>query len=124
MKLVYHSGVLNLLLTSIGNSSLERMESENHRIAANVIEIKQQISSSFRVPVATGNTGHIDKEMQLEISQIFLETVEVERPWYSFGIDVWIQAGQWWLQKVIIPTCQKFSQSVAIKKLVPFIKKF
>jgi hypothetical protein len=114
MKLVYHSGVLNLLLTSIGNSSLERMESENHKIAANVIEIKQQISSSFRVPVATGHPVHIDKEMQLEISRIFLEKVEVERPWYSFGIDVWIQAGKWWLQKVIIPTRHKFSQSVTI----------
>jgi hypothetical protein len=115
--------VLNLLLTSIGNSSLERMESENHRIAANVIEIKQQISSYFRVPIATGHTVHIDNNMQLEISQIFLEKVEVERPWYSFGIDVWIQAGKWWLQKVIIPIRKKFCQSVAIKKNAQFIKK-
>lgn len=88
MQLVYHNGVLNLLLTSIGNSSLEKMESENHRIAANVIEIRQHISSSSRVPVATGHAVHIDEQMQLEISRIFLEKVEVERPWYSFGIDV------------------------------------
>jgi hypothetical protein len=90
------------------------MESENHRIAANVIEINQQISSSFRVPVATGHTDHIDEEMQLEISRIFLEKVEFPRPWYSFGIDLWIQAGKWWLQKVTILTCQKLFQSVTI----------
>jgi hypothetical protein len=67
------------------------METENHTIAANVVEIKQQISSIFRVPVATGN---MDEETQEEVSRIFLQKVEVERPWYSFGIDVWIQAGK------------------------------
>lgn len=102
------------------------MESENHKIAANVIEIKQQICSSFRVPIATGHTAHVDEEMQLEISRIFLEKVEVERPWYSFGIDVWIQAGKWWLQKVIVPTHQNLSLLVAItvQKVARFIKKF
>jgi len=79
------------------------MESENHRISANVIEIKEQISLAFRVPLVTCHTDHIDEEMELAISRIFLENVEVDRPWYSFGIDVWIQAGKWWLQKVIIP---------------------
>jgi len=123
-KLVYHNGVLNLLLTSIGNSSLERMETENHRIAANVIEIKQQISSSFRVPIATGDTAHIDKDMQLEISRIFLEKVEVERPWYSFGIDVWIQAGKWWLQKVSISLHHNFLQFGCLKSMCNLLKDF
>jgi hypothetical protein len=81
------------------------METENQKIAANVIEIKQQISSIFRLPVAT---SHVDEETQLEVSQIFLEKVEIERPWYSFGIDVWIQAGKWWLNKVNIYKCQRF----------------
>jgi hypothetical protein len=70
------------------------METENQKIAANVIEIKQQISSMFRLPVAK------------EVSRIFLEKVEIERPCYSFGMDVWIQAGKWWLNKVNIPKYQ------------------
>jgi hypothetical protein len=79
------------------------METENQKIAANVIEIKQQISSMFRLPVAK---SQVDEETQLEVSRIFLEKVEIERPWYSFGIDVWIQAGKWWLNKVNIPKYQ------------------
>lgn len=79
------------------------METENQKIAANVIEIKQHISTIFRLPVATSN---VDEETQLEVSRIFLEKVEIERPWYSFGIDVWIHAGKWWLNKVNKYKCQ------------------
>jgi hypothetical protein len=39
------------------------METENQKIAANVIEIKQQISSMFRLPVAK---SQVDEETQRE----------------------------------------------------------
>ena len=108
-KLNYHCSVMNLLLTSIGNSSLERLENDNRMIARNVEQSLELIKGMIgdgqqnqgpvanqvpRPPVISATQVETLKD---SLSLKFLEKAEETASWLEVGIDVWLQTGQNWL---------------------------
>ncbi|KAI5782058.1 hypothetical protein DFH27DRAFT_488134 [Peziza echinospora] len=117
-KLVYHNGVISLLLTSVGNSSLQRIEENHGRLERKLSEINQyvqKIGDNSRLPASqsispsttinSNHPSHIDDPTLSTLrspvlSAILMKNAEVgERRWSAIGIDEWIQAGKWWLLK-------------------------
>ncbi|KAF8542005.1 hypothetical protein BDD12DRAFT_730158 [Trichophaea hybrida] len=104
-KLVYHNGIMNLLLTSAGNSSLERIENATHKIERRLSDIKTFIrkaedhSLQNQTPRVT-NTITGDEIFDLKFSTALMKNAEVSGRWAAIGIDQWIQAGRWWLLRV------------------------
>ncbi|KAF8533127.1 hypothetical protein BDD12DRAFT_762762 [Trichophaea hybrida] len=96
-KLLYHNGVINLLLTSVVNSSLQRLETTTTKIVTRVNEIKDYLRRSetggLPLPSVSGHPGLGDDE-------IFKETFGISQNWASIGLHEWIGAGRWWLLKV------------------------
>lgn len=110
-KLVYHNGVMNLLLTSVGNFSLERLQSDNQILLEDISQIKTLMNSSpkptYGLPSAPLIAISPDQDFQIKVSQLFMSKAEADRPWLSFGIDVWMHAGRWWLHKACSTLCMK-----------------
>ncbi|KAF8249029.1 ankyrin [Wilcoxina mikolae CBS 423.85] len=101
-KLIYHNGVLSLLLTSAGNSSLQRLESTSQKIESGVNEIKDYLQRSgtgdlSSPPTVTASVG--DNLSKISFSQILMRNAEITSKWTSIGIEDWIRAGRWWLLK-------------------------
>ncbi|KAI9772340.1 MAG: hypothetical protein M1840_001089 [Geoglossum simile] len=103
-KLIYHNGVMNLLLTSVGNSSLNRIESSTRALETDVTEIKGYIRASSRTqgnqssePPLVSVAG--DEIFRISLSAALMKNAEVLQPWSAIGIEQWIQAGKWWLLK-------------------------
>jgi hypothetical protein len=47
-------------------------------------------------------TAPLDQNTLMELTNVFVQKAESDnRPWASIGIDSWLQAGQWWLMKVL-----------------------
>jgi hypothetical protein len=47
-------------------------------------------------------TAPLHPNVLMELTDVFLQKAESDnRPWASIGIDSWLQAGQWWLMKVL-----------------------
>lgn len=119
-KLVYHNGVLNLLLTSVGNSSLERLQSDNQIMSENISQIKTLMIASTSSPELNRSIPNVplitigpDQDFQIKVSQLFMSKAEVARPWISYGIDVWMQAGRWWLLKA----CSTLRTEINLEKI-------
>ncbi|RPB07542.1 hypothetical protein P167DRAFT_495646 [Morchella conica CCBAS932] len=102
-KLVYHNGVINLLLTSCGNSSLQRIESSTQKLErrfSRIDELVQKFESQGS-PEAPSISAVNDKALKKTLlSMKLMENAEVgKRRWSAIGVDEWIQAGRWWLLK-------------------------
>ncbi|KAE9369869.1 hypothetical protein N431DRAFT_345022 [Stipitochalara longipes BDJ] len=95
-KVQDHNGTLMLVLTSAGNSSLERMETFNKGMMADIGGIQDMLANAPQAPVVS----IIDEKVfQISLSQAFMKSAERTRPWLAIGFDEWIQAGRWWLMK-------------------------
>lgn len=100
-KLVYHNTVMNLLLTSVGNSSLQRIESSTDALESDVREIKSYITGQY----VTGRSSipsisAMDSESaKSTLSASFMQHAEVLQPWSTIGVDQWIESGRWWLMR-------------------------
>ncbi|KAF8247938.1 hypothetical protein K440DRAFT_284300 [Wilcoxina mikolae CBS 423.85] len=104
-KLLYHNGVINLLLTSVGNSSLQRLETTTTKIETRVNEIKDYLrrseTGSLLLPSVSGHPGLGDDEVFKEtFSAAIKKKAQISQPWASIGLREWIEAGRWWLLKV------------------------
>ena len=98
-KLVYHNTVMNLLLTSVGNSSLQRIESSTDALEKDVREIKsyiagQQIAETQSIPSISASD---DDSEALSLSASLMKHAEMLQPWSTIGVDQWIESGRWWL---------------------------
>ena len=98
-KLVYHNTVMNLLLTSVGNSSLQRVESSTNALEKDVREIKsfitgQKITETHSIPSISALD---DDSGALTLSASLMRQAEVLQPWSTIGVDQWIESGRWWL---------------------------
>ena len=126
-KLVYHYSTMQLLLTSAGNSSLERIQTNNETLTANVEEIKNMLqgltvqnresqldskngdssqSKGFNPngrhdpDLAMPDLSTMDtSDVQESMSNLFMYQAEIRGSWASIGIQEWIQAGNWWYLK-------------------------
>ncbi|KAI5840126.1 hypothetical protein DFP73DRAFT_197664 [Morchella snyderi] len=102
-KLVYHNGIINLLLTSCANSSLQRIESSNQRLERRFCRIDELVQkfesqgSPENPSISAINHKALKKTL---LSAKLMENAEVgKRRWSAIGVDEWIQAGRWWLLK-------------------------
>jgi hypothetical protein len=41
-----------------------------------------------------------ERFLQLSLSEKLMKNAECLRPWVLIGLDLWLQAGRWWLIKV------------------------
>jgi hypothetical protein len=76
-------------------------------MSENISQIKTLMIASTPSPELNRSIPNVplitispDQDFQIKVSRIFMSKAEVARPWVSFGIDVWMQAGRWWLLKV------------------------
>ncbi|TAQ88444.1 hypothetical protein B7494_g3230 [Chlorociboria aeruginascens] len=91
-RLQYENGTINLLLVSAGNSSLERVETMDRKMNADIEALTKMMTQLTH--------QHLDdsSNFQSPLTEKFLEEAERGgRRWFSFGFDEWLQAGKWWL---------------------------
>ncbi|KAI5855155.1 hypothetical protein BZA05DRAFT_429113, partial [Tricharina praecox] len=99
-KLTYLNGLLALLLTCAGNSSLQRLETTTQSIDAGVHGIK-----TFLKRVGTGDLpivsafGATNSPAKIDFSQRCMQAAKVSQRWTLIGIEEWTKAGRWWLLK-------------------------
>jgi hypothetical protein len=73
-------------------------------LAATSIESRQ----TFTAPVKHGDASTVmpvvtivkERFLQLSLSEKLMKNAERSRPWVLIGLDLWLQAGRWWLMKV------------------------
>lgn len=105
-KLVYHYSVMQLLLTSVGNSSLQRFETDQKAIATDVKDIITILAGKSLTDANDHLTttpptisGLDDAGITPLISTRFKEEAEKRGSWLAIGIDAWVQAGKWWMMR-------------------------
>ncbi|KAN0116843.1 hypothetical protein V8E51_002820 [Hyaloscypha variabilis] len=92
-RLQYQNGTLNLLLMSAGNSSLQRIETIDRKMNADIENLTKMISQLTRQPLDDSTLAY-----KSPLTEKFLSDVEKGgRRWFSYGFDEWLRAGQWWL---------------------------
>lgn len=101
-KLIYHNTVMNLLLTSVGNSSLQRIESSTIAIETDVKDIRNYLQPSLKSQTveatAAPSLSAVDDEIaKLSLASAMMKHAEIIQPWNTIGLDQWIQSGRWWL---------------------------
>jgi hypothetical protein len=102
-KLQYHNGLINLLLTSVNGSSLQRVEQSNLKMHDDIVYIRkllaaQSLGDMSEAPVLS----LIDSDssaFSISLSATFLEKAEVFQPWMLSSFEKWVQVGKWWLLK-------------------------
>lgn len=109
-RISYHCGVINMLLTSIGNSSLERLHSESQSIARNTDEVLSLLRN-LSVDSAQGATLRPAALMSPPIISVceadlmkdglsfeFLKSAEDhdQCSWLETDIDTWLERGRYW----------------------------
>jgi hypothetical protein len=94
-KIQVHNGYISLLLTSAGNSSLERVEKVNKDMTRDIEDIKGILSISIQAPVISSIDDDGEKIFQISLSHAFMNNAEMKRPWLAIGFDEWFHAGRW-----------------------------
>ncbi|EHK39556.1 hypothetical protein TRIATDRAFT_313596 [Trichoderma atroviride IMI 206040] len=101
-KIMLHNSQLTLILQGAQNSSLERIEKQNAQTDKKLDELRQLIVSNPAQRDMPMLTAPLHPDILMELTDVFLQKAESDnRPWASIGIDSWLQAGQWWLMKVL-----------------------
>lgn len=86
----------------MGSSSLERIEKQNAQTDKKLDELRELIVSNPAQRDLPMLTAPLHPDILMELTDVFLQKAESgNRPWASIGIDNWLQAGQWWLMKVL-----------------------
>ena len=99
-RIQHHNSQLNLILTSAGNSSLERLEKMNSSMQTEIDQIRallvaSSIHDSHEAPLLSSVND--DRDLQIFLTESFLRASEKTRPWTVIGFDEWVQAGRRWL---------------------------
>lgn len=94
-KIQVDNGYISLLLTSVGNSSLERVEKVNKEMTRDIEGIKSILSISIEAPVISSIGGDGEKMFRISLSHAFMRNAEAKRPWLAIGFDEWLHAGRW-----------------------------
>jgi hypothetical protein len=128
-KLNYQCNILHLLMTSIGNSSLKRLQAENKIMNQNIQLIRdllqrapvQQVTSDSGMLPPPSMTGLDDDEVQTQLTQRYLSEAERDYTWMEIPLASWIDLGQRWLEGGCFWS-NRFTYLVAIKAETEWIK--
>ena len=112
-KLNQHNTMMSLLLTQIGNSSLQRIQSSTNALESDIHEIRKYIVAqqghqvgnqdrSGGTPVPFLSLQHDESLVKDDITRSSLSTTllkhaEMHQPWNTIGVSQWIETGTWWL---------------------------
>ncbi|CZR56337.1 uncharacterized protein PAC_06225 [Phialocephala subalpina] len=92
-KLQCQNGKLNLILASAGCSSLQRVETMDHKIIKDIERLNGMMALLTHQPSDASALS-----FQCPLTELFVIEVEREgRRWFSYGFDEWVRAGRWWL---------------------------
>ena len=99
-KLHQQNGLLTLLLTSAGNSSLQRIQNTTTALETDVQAIRDYLTTQQGGrEILTPSLSAVDDEtLRSSISAILLQKAEESQPWTTVGVTRWIDTGRWWLQ--------------------------
>jgi len=102
-KLQYHNGLINLLLTSVNGSSLQRVEQSNSKMQDDIADIRQLLAAQSLGDVSEAPLlSSIDNDspaFSISLSATFLQKTEIFQPWTVSSFEKWVQIGKWWLLK-------------------------
>ena len=127
-KLVQHNTMLNLLLTAVGNSSLQRIEASNAAMDKELKAIKEYVRVSKDGPTSARKTlvlSSVDDEVFNEtLKAALMRAAEIDKPWSTIGIDQWMEAGRWWLQlaQMDLSTVRQIGQATPLAAYTNLIK--
>ena len=95
-KLHQHNGILTLLLTSAGNSSLQRIQSSTNALENDVRVIREYVSSQQGgQDILIPSLSIVDDDLlRSSISADLLKHAEVIQPWTTIGVVQWIDTGR------------------------------
>lgn len=115
-KLNQHNTMMSLLLTQIGNSSLQKIQSSTNALESDIHEIRKHIAAqqggklgnqegSKGTPIPFLSFEHDeflvkDDTSRSSLSASLLRHAEVHQPWSTVGVSQWIETGTWWLLRV------------------------
>ncbi|KAN0112301.1 hypothetical protein V8E51_005252 [Hyaloscypha variabilis] len=92
-RLQHQNGNLTLLLMCAGNSSLQRIETVDQKMNADITKLTKMMAQlTHEAPDDSGLS------YKSPLTPNFLAQAENGgRRWFSYGFDEWLRAGQWWL---------------------------
>ena len=97
--------LVSLIPLTFSSSSLARIEDAHAKLESDMYEIRLHLKKSACLqtsnkPLCVGMTSITGRAVGASLALAFLRDSETQRPWSATGIDDWINAGKWWLQKV------------------------
>ncbi|KAF4624065.1 hypothetical protein G7Y89_g14107 [Cudoniella acicularis] len=90
-QITRHNGSMNLLLTSAGNSSLERIEKISNKMLSNNVSIQTMIHSLPSTPLLSGID---EKASQIALTEAFMREANRIKPWYITGFNDWLNGAR------------------------------
>ena len=97
-RLHQHNTMMSLILTQIGNSSLQRIESSTNALENDVQAIRGYIASHEGSELLTPSLSVVeDDHFRSAMSATLLKYAETNQPWSTIGVSQWIETGRWWL---------------------------
>ena len=115
-KLNQHNTMMSLLLTQIGNSSLQKIQSSTNALESDIHEIRkympaqqggeaknQKGSEGAPIPFLSFEHDELlvkDDISRSSLSAVLLKHAEMHQPWSTIGVSQWIETGTWWLLRV------------------------
>ena len=109
-KLGQHNTMMSLLLTQIGNSSLQKIQSSTSALEMDVQAIRKYISAHQNDPgqekeLQTPSLSIVEDDLsRSSLSTRLLKYAEISQPWSTVGVSQWIETGTWWLLRSQLET--------------------
>jgi hypothetical protein len=110
-KIGYHCNLLQLLLTSAGNSSLERLHANDQVLKQNQEKMNALLENMHLAEQARNRmnepsnlpapiiTAVVAQEVQMRLSEEFIQSSEQRVTWPEVSVDVWLDTAAHWLGK-------------------------
>ena len=97
-KLNQHNTMMSLVLTQVGNSSLQRIQSSTNALENDVQAIRGYIARHDKSDLLTPSLSVVEDEFyRSSMSATLLKHAEINQPWPTIGVSQWIETARWWL---------------------------
>lgn len=109
-RLHQHNTMMSLLLTQVGNSSLQKIQSSINALESDINEIRKYMAGQqgdkvgnedgTRIPFLSLERDEVlvtDDMSRSSLSASLLKHAETHQPWSTISLSQWIETGTWWL---------------------------